>query len=228
MGANISTNVNEMEREIKTSLKQSCTPKVGVTQQINGNYIVLRGRAKCGTISFKNDARITSTCNMDSTATVLAKYATKLTEKQKAGLGLNISTNINKNKEIISTELEQKCGASANLTQEMNNNRIEIWDNAQCDMIEFMNTSDVTSSCVMKLVANATSDIIKVTDKDQQGGSLLGMLGLDNLFGLGALGGLGAMGGPSSSSSSSSSLCCCCLLIILVLFMTMGSGDSKE
>lgn len=218
MGANISTSISEMERELETSLNQSCQVNTGITQKISGNRIVLSGNAQCGNIAFKNTARATSQCTMDSAADVLAKYANKLTEEQSAGLGFNISTDVSKTKEIIKTRLEQSCGANANIVQEVSDNAIEIRDNAQCKMIDFMNTADLTQTCVMKQVAKVTSDILKETEKKQLGFNPI--RDMFNFFGENPF---------AFGSSMYACICCCCMLFIVlgVLgYMKLPSGDA--
>jgi hypothetical protein len=213
MGANVSTNVSKMQRSIENSMTQSCTPKAGVTQTISGNKIVLRDGAKCRTIAFKNTARAESTCDMGSASKVLAEYSQKLTKDQKAGIGINISTNISETEENIKNHLEQTCGASASAVQEMSNNEIEIRDNAQCDAIEFMNEADLTATCVMKQVNDVTSNIIKETHERQAGWDPLGSLGL------GALGPLAPLSSLflSCSPCVSSILLFCCLILLMFL-----------
>lgn len=213
MGANVSTNVSKMQRSIENEMKQSCTPKVGITQTISGNKIVLRDGAKCRTIAFKNTARAESTCDMDSASKVLAEYSQKLTKDQKAGIGINISTNISETEENIKNHLEQTCGATASAVQEMSNNEIEIRDNAQCGAIEFMNDADLTATCVMKQVNDVTSNIIKETHERQAGWDPLASLGLGGLGPLGPLFSLIL----SCSPSASSILLFCCLILLMLL-----------
>lgn len=169
MGANVSSETTNMNRELTNSLKQSCKNISNVEQKISGNRIILSGTAKCGNIVFKNDAKIESTCDIAASSEILAKYANKLTEAQKSGLGFNVSTNINETKENINSFLENKCGNTALAKQSMSDNAIEITNEAQCKSIEFINSADLTSGCIMNQVVKAVSDIDKQTEKTQSG-----------------------------------------------------------
>ncbi len=200
MGANISTNASTTIQETQNTMKSSCTPTAAAQQTISGNYVVLRGDATCGNISFKNTARLNSTCDMQALASTLAQQAENLTEEQQAGLGLNMTTDLSTNTNIISNYLEQQCGPTSNLVQEMSNNRIEIWDDAQCEAIEFMNDADLTSSCVMKQVNDVVSKLEETKTTTQSGFTA----GLDNPM------------TTMFSSASSSSLSFCILVILLI------------
>lgn len=199
MGGNVSTNASKTIQQTKNVMKSSCNPSTTISQTLKDNVVVLRGDAKCNTVSFKNTARAKSSCDMENVSKTLAKQAEKLTEEQKAGIGINISNDFSANVQTIENILEKHCGAKADIEQEMSGNRIEIWDQAQCEALEFMNEADATSTCVMKQVNDVIADLTVETARTQKG------FGAD-------------LGDPTVSFMSSTCSCVCsCILLILVL-----------
>ena len=167
MGANVSTNISKLEKELKNSLSATCEATNDIVQIFKGNELEFND-VDCGNITIGNKARATSKCDMDVSASVLSKYASMLTEEQKAGLGLNISTSIDENKTTIKNELEAKCGASNKIEQTLTDNKLTI-NRGQCDRLQFFNEADATSTCVMKIVGDVTDEIKKETTKKQSG-----------------------------------------------------------
>src|SRR3989304_9968262 len=169
MGGNFSLTSDKFYRDIETNMEQSCTPKSGIEQQLNNNTFIARGQAKCGNIMFNNKARTASSCEMSGISDTLAKYTNKLNEEQKIGLGIGINNSLSFSDTVekIKNQLNSKCGAEESIKQELNNNRVEIWDQAQCNSVSFMNEADAAQTCVMINVNKAISDATKTTEKKQ-------------------------------------------------------------
>jgi len=182
MGANVSKNYQETLTKTKTALKENCTPSARVTQEIKDVTVELRGNARCDNITIANRATASADCSMDSVISTLAEQASLLTTEQRAGLGVNVTDNTQINKQIIEDEIEKNCGTRAAIDQRINGGRIAIYDNAQCDLINFLNEADATSSCVMSLVNEKTSNIAQEAATAQTGMSLFG--GIMLIFGI--------------------------------------------
>jgi hypothetical protein len=176
MGANVSTSIQDTLTQLETSLKANCTPRSDIIQQVENVDISLGGNARCSTISVGNRGAAYATCNLDSAIDNLAEQASKLTTSQKAGLGLNVSTDIQNNKSIIRNEINNKCGSTASVDQSIKGIRFTIRDNAQCDSVKFMNEADATSTCVMGLVNTNASKILQEAENTQAGWDPLSFL----------------------------------------------------
>jgi len=218
MGANSSKEYSETINKIRNKLSQDCSASTSQTQNISNVKVALRGKAICDNISIKNRAAASSNCSLDSTIDFLATQATKLTDEQKAGLGINVSDSIEVNKSVIENELSSACTAGSAQTQDISGINVEIWDSAQCKIIDIMNEADATTSCVVATVNKYISQIEKEKKKTQAG-----LNPADVIKGL--LPGFGGQALPIiGSSSGSSSLCCCILIVVVVLVFALGAG----
>jgi len=203
MGANVSTIVSEMSQTLKNTLSANCTNTNNVIQRIGPMSIKLSGNAHCGTISVKNEGKVTANCDLTLVSRSLAERLLELTEEQKAGLGFNISTDVDVNTQTIQNILEASCGNKTNVEQTLDGGTFEIIDNASCDVIDFMNKADATSSCIIKTVNDAVVGSISKKKKKQTGMSLFTIA-------------LGAGG-----------LLCVVLLIVIVIAVASGRKGSK-
>jgi uncharacterized membrane protein YidH (DUF202 family) len=169
MGANASSQRNKIISKIDQNMKMSCKPNAKVTQKITGARVVLKGSAKCDEINFINNSKVAVKCELDGVSDILASHVQDLTTKQKMdlGIGFNISSNENENKKNMKNYLEAKCGSSASAEQTLGDNAIELSDNAGCKELNLINNADITSQCVMKLVADATDNAMQKSSTDQ-------------------------------------------------------------
>jgi len=169
MGANVSSTYQKTTQKLQSTLSNNCKPNTNVRQVISDINFTLGGQASCGIIRFQNKARATATCNLDSTAQMLAEAMNNLTEKQKAGLGINVSNSQAINKATILTRLNNACGSASAVEQNIKGINFNIIDQASCDLLEFMNDADATSVCVSNLVNQAFSKLENTAVKSQLG-----------------------------------------------------------
>lgn len=167
MGANVSKDVQKINQDLMTTLKSSCTPSSAVTQEIRNVRVKLSGNASCGRLQVKNTAKAGASCDLDSIATQLAESATKLSEEQKGGLGINVSDSRQTIRSKLRSKLETECGSSTRINQSIRDMDFELRDNAQCNILDFLNEADAQASCVIKNVNNVTSNALAEAQKKQ-------------------------------------------------------------
>lgn len=169
MGANVSTNVQNLNNSLVASLKSDCSPTAAVTQEIRDVRVILSGNAKCDTLQVKNKAVASSKCNIDAAVETLVDGAMKLTNKQKAGLGINYSSTRQNFRQDIENRLQASCGSAASIKQSIRDMDFELRDNAQCELLSFLNDADANASCVINLVNKATSKLLAEAETEQVG-----------------------------------------------------------
>lgn len=188
MGANVSTNKQAMTQKLITSLTDNCRPTGQSAQEIKDVTLSFGGQAKCGTIAIENRSAVASSCNLDDAIQSLAEGAAGLTQAQKAGLGLNVSTNVQENASVIKNVIETSCGSSSSIAQNISGVKVTINDQASCDLLEFMNKSDAQAFCVSKVVADAMSKITDTAVQKQTGyDPTVSLIAIAVMLGMGVL-----------------------------------------
>jgi hypothetical protein len=162
MGANVSTSRQETTQKMITNLKENCHPTGQADEEIKHFRIKLAGHANCDAVILENRATASTQCNLDSLIKDLATSAAQLTDKQKAGLGFNVSTDIQSNEIEIRKYLELNCGSTSAIRQHIDGVNLTVTDDASCNLVKFMNQADAHAFCVSNVVTNAMS---KISDK---------------------------------------------------------------
>lgn len=204
MGAQASTAVQDIESQISTTMNSKCTPSANVQQKIRGVKFTLSGKdTHCDNFSVINEAVVSQSCDMDSSADVLAKIAAKSENQVEGGFGIGLSASVQKNKTIIKNKLEQECSPSTNIDQEIAPTEITIRDGATCNDIKLLNSANAQQNCVM-------AQVIK-TISDSRQGAKNKTKGFDPTALMGITGGIMA-------------LCVCCVCGLLVVAFMSDSG----
>lgn len=163
MGANVSTSVKNLTNEVESTLSQHCDASSNVSQEIKG---VIISNGLCPNIVIENRAKVLTNCDIGALATTLAENAEKLTEEQKAGLGLNLSTDVSVNSNKIKNMLESACNTQSNIDQKINNLKIK---DVNCDLLKIANTADTKTQCLLSAIDDSVSKLKADTKISQKG-----------------------------------------------------------
>ena len=165
MGVNVSKSVQKAKQTIQNSASLACTNVADVQQNIRGVKVELSG-VNCGDISFVNRSSIAQSCDLGAMSKALAQASMRASSEQLATLGLaaNVNTSVEERESEIKTKLEAKCGSTALVRQNIEDNwfKIEPWESRagkvympSCDVVEYLNDSNVTQQCVMKTIMDS-------------------------------------------------------------------------
>lgn len=163
MGGNFSTNVSKVVQTIENVTKTSCQNRMTSDQDISGIRVNLSKGAKCGDITFSNEASLMGDCNMDNFAKALAAQSMELTVANSAGLTLpgtfNVSMTQQQRESAIKQILEQKCGNEQAVKQTLRNISVTIEDpGTSCATLKFANNANLTSQCISAVILDAISE----------------------------------------------------------------------
>jgi hypothetical protein len=163
MGANVSTSVKDISSSLDQTMSQHCDARAVTQQEIDNLRIT---NIDCPEIHIGNISKIRTNCSIDAMSQTLAENAAKLTAQQQAGLGLNISTDVDVQKNHIKTKLESSCSSPAIIKQKLKNIKL---DGVKCNLLDLMNRGDARTQCLMSTVADTVSKLDSATEVKQKG-----------------------------------------------------------
>lgn len=175
MGANASYVQNKVVQTIENVTKTSCQNRAAVDQTIEGIRINMSKGAKCGDITFSNEASLMADCNMENYAKALAAQSMELTVAQSNSFALpgtfNVSMTQQERESAIKQILEQKCGNEQAVKQTLRNITVTLEDpDTACTALRFANNANLTAQCVSSVVLSALTenkDKVTVTQSNE-------------------------------------------------------------
>jgi len=173
MGANISTVKKDFDNTVNNSMETGCSANSSLAQVISGVRI---NNIKGCDINVTNEGRTFSNCNINAVSDALAKYTATMSADQRAGLGLNLSTDIENNKSILNNYFATKCGSSSSIDQTIKDVNIEGVSN--CGAINIMNRGDAQANCIVAATSKLTSLL--------ETSSIINQVGLNPMASLGS------------------------------------------
>lgn len=216
MGINKSKALANITTKIAQELKQSANASGTVQCAIETGNITLKNAKNC---SVANENRCTA--DVSSAVTAISKAAaeawSEASAKQKAAMlpGVNVNESIQNVEVEIKNLLEQKCQASASLTQEIATGDILI-DGCENSNILNINAGSAVANCGIRTIMDTINNVETTQDTNQSGENLGDVFG--NVFGS-MFGSTFAI--PIAGSLSSLSCLFMCLLFFVILFALM-------
>lgn len=156
MGANVSKQKSKIKQTLSNTISNTCEGGATATNKIDGLKIIAKN---CKKISIKQGGKAYANCDIDTAASAVAKSIAKLENKQKAGLGINTSSQETEQEQELKTKIMNKCGSEAKMTNELTNSTFIVED---CDDLSIAQNASAEVQCVMK----AVSDMAAAAESD--------------------------------------------------------------
>lgn len=177
MGANVSTDVKSQSTLYDTQTYAKCGSTSSVQKlELNNVKIITPAACPDSKINIQQGVVLDSECYIDTVVRQSAELAQNLSEDVKTGLGINVNTDVNDTVIDINNLIDLECKDVVNV-QEQTYNQVEL--NA-CDIF-IAQTNDTKSKCRLGAAQELANKIDTETKKVEEGGSLLGFLGIGSV-----------------------------------------------